>query len=492
MLSPFLLVSLVLSYIGVRHPQYGNVRSLMGRVATDNLDNKLAHPEGQDVARSARVVYRVRRQKKRWNRREEVNIRGSPSTSARGATTSQRNPEDLLAPEHNSRTSTSALSDSTSTEPSPPLPVKIPETKKVEQSIATDVVLTTATTTRSNQFNIATPPSRPAHARPEVVFEPLILSPAAAPSLDQNRRYQLDGWYRQISAMLPEIPNAVFRALQQVNSRNNSPYHNRRGTTPHEDQQPPLVLDIGANAGAFTGRIRAMCPTCRILAFECVPEYAAYIRDSRRFDKNLHVVPACVSDETGETSLFVASDGNLGWNTMVQEQTKGQRMREVKVKQIRLDDHHVQAALGLNDHGGGEDGMISSSSSSSSSSSAGASTSVKMRNHLPALIKIDTEGAEYKVLRGMRNWLQRGFDLARKQASDEQGSGATSQMVNMPVLMVEFGWGVRDHPQRDAELEMFDFLTQNLQYSCTPDYRTVAKTQDLVFLPPSKYSGGSR
>lgn len=83
-----------------------------------------------------------------------------------------------------------------------------------------------------------------------------------------------------------------------------------------------------------------------------------------------------------------------------------------------------------------------------------------------ALIKIDVEGSEYKVIDGMRKLL-----LALKKRAK-----------TMPVIMVEFGWGSR-HPEYAEEIDAFTFL-ESLGYKCDADFRNVQRTVDMVFLPP--------
>lgn len=75
-------------------------------------------------------------------------------------------------------------------------------------------------------------------------------------------------------------------------------------------------------------------------------------------------------------------------------------------------------------------------------------------------IKIDVEGSEYKVLRGMRQFI--------KNANPK------------PILFIEIGWG-KAHPQWDEELREFDYL---YEYGYRRlDLYNLKETTDQLFIP---------
>ena len=86
---------------------------------------------------------------------------------------------------------------------------------------------------------------------------------------------------------------------------------------------------------------------------------------------------------------------------------------------------------------------------------------------VPTFIKIDVEGSEYLVLRGMldslRTWTPR------------------------PVILCEVGWGT-SHPKWDEELDVFAEL-KTIGYSICDlkgqeiDETAIAGTTDVLFLP---------
>jgi len=180
--------------------------------------------------------------------------------------------------------------------------------------------------------------------------------------------------------------------------------------------QHDSILDIGANVGVFSETARKICPKCHIYAFEAVPLFASYIK-TKNFG-NIDVYPFGLSDENGKATFWMAKDGNFGWNTMIGKNRKG--MKKVKTEFKIFDDLNIDIP--------------------------------KLQ-----LIKIDTEGAEYKVLRGLNN-------VIRKQK---------------PTLLVEFGFG-KSHPNYDDEIAEFDKLIA-MGYTCDRNYRNVRGTKDLRF-----------
>ena len=86
---------------------------------------------------------------------------------------------------------------------------------------------------------------------------------------------------------------------------------------------------------------------------------------------------------------------------------------------------------------------------------------------IPTFIKIDVEGAEYLVLRGM-------LDSLRKWAP-------------LPVILCEVGWG-SSHPKWDEELEVFRQLKEIGYTICDlngqeMDEKSITSTTDILLIP---------
>lgn len=183
------------------------------------------------------------------------------------------------------------------------------------------------------------------------------------------------------------------------------------------------VLDIGANVGVFTEKTRIVCADCKIAAFECMPHFATFMRDRFKNDRGISVYPFGLSNSEEPLKLY-ADPNNLGWNTVVESMVT-QGMIKVNAKFFRLDDLH--------------------------------------RKLIPdniGLIKIDTEGAEWRVIEGAKKTLAA---LPRPK----------------PALMIEVAWGPR-HPDRDKEVAALEWLMNN-GWKRQP--LNCEKTCDMMFIP---------
>jgi FkbM family methyltransferase len=192
-----------------------------------------------------------------------------------------------------------------------------------------------------------------------------------------------------------------------------------------------VILDVGANIGYFTKVLDEVIEfRGTVHLFEPIPNLAGLCRSTLRdagFAARVHAFG--LSDEDATLTIYVASSGNLGWNTIVAERAVA-GMDPVTIEVRAFD------GLGLNDR--------------------------------PSMIKIDVEGAEFRVLRGMASSLK----------------GWTPK----PTILCEVGWG-RAHPNWNDELDEFGQL-ERMGYrtvDTTGGQVTVAdldRTTDIIFLPP--------
>jgi FkbM family methyltransferase len=191
-----------------------------------------------------------------------------------------------------------------------------------------------------------------------------------------------------------------------------------------------VMFDIGANIGFFTktvGEQLGFRGTAHL--FEPVPHLAELCRTtvaSLPFYAQVHEFGLGESDAS--LNLFLAGDGNLGWNTLISERTSPD-MTPVPVA-IRAFD-----GIGIPDR--------------------------------PAVVKIDVEGAEYLVLRGMLSSL--------------------AQWQPRPVVLCEIGFG-QNHPAWPEVLQVFEYVLK-LGYRSTTltgepvEVADVSRTTDLLFVP---------
>jgi len=161
-----------------------------------------------------------------------------------------------------------------------------------------------------------------------------------------------------------------------------------------------VIFDIGANIGYFT-KVLASAADFHgtVHLFEPIPHLAALCRTTLLDTPyETHVHEFGLSDENTSVDIFIAASGNLGWNTIVAEKAAtGMAALQIQVRTFE---------------------------------SAGIEAT-------PSFVKIDVEGAEYKVLRGML--------------------GAIEGWWPRPAILCEIGWG-QGHPAWEEELEVFRSL----------------------------------
>ena len=163
-----------------------------------------------------------------------------------------------------------------------------------------------------------------------------------------------------------------------------------------------VLYDIGANIGYFSlvvGQRTDFRGQAHL--FEPIPHLARFIfwtLADAEFSLAVHQYG--LSDTDGQVDIFIDTNGNFGWNTLIGE--RAQRMTPQRIKVRRFDGIGLTAA--------------------------------------PSVIKIDVEGAEYLVLRGLLPVL-RSWDTR-------------------PPILCEIGWGGHGHPAWQEELAVFDELKQ--------------------------------
>lgn len=189
-----------------------------------------------------------------------------------------------------------------------------------------------------------------------------------------------------------------------------------------------VVVDIGANLGKFSQQIRQKCPGCIIVAFEALPEYAAYMMSRVQNGEQTYVFPYGLSNSRSKAKFF-ADDSNLGWNTLVGSMTQP-GMRQIDVDLVRLDDVDFDAIV------------------------PNFFSRVK-------LVKIDTEGAE-------------GFVIAGGHAFFES-------LDPKPPIYLEVAWGAGNSPNWAHATQQFEWLFAH-GYNRF-DYASIRGTVDVIVRP---------
>lgn len=73
---------------------------------------------------------------------------------------------------------------------------------------------------------------------------------------------------------------------------------------------PSLIIDVGANKGVYTAELRRRYPLAEIHAFEPSATNVAHLRSRFDGDARVTIVPAALSDGTGQLTLYSNSAGS--------------------------------------------------------------------------------------------------------------------------------------------------------------------------------------
>ena len=137
-----------------------------------------------------------------------------------------------------------------------------------------------------------------------------------------------------------------------------------------------VVLDVGANVGEWTlallGRISTRDRTPRVYAFEPAAGTRSILMarlEEKGYLSDVTIVPSALSDKRGIRSMFIVEDG-AGTNSLHSDGNSNARTEEVSADTL---DHFCE-----------KEGI----------------------EHI-AMVKIDTEGHDFAVLRGARRMLER-------------------------------------------------------------------------------------
>jgi len=173
--------------------------------------------------------------------------------------------------------------------------------------------------------------------------------------------------------------------------------------------RPVVILDIGLNIGSAPWAIEKLCPDCIIYGFEPIPKYFAFAQYKLPVDRypNVHLYNYAICDHVGSDTIWMDTETNVGWNTLIAEERSRSQVA-VPISCVTIDNLVETHTIGHNQFD---------------------------------LIKIDVEGAEHMVIRGMKNTI-------------------AQHTTPKPLLYIEVGWGVKRKDWAD-ELSAFQFLFDN-------------------------------
>jgi FkbM family methyltransferase len=198
------------------------------------------------------------------------------------------------------------------------------------------------------------------------------------------------------------------------------------------------MLDIGANVGIYAHGLLKTFPHTRVISFEPIPAYAQFIREHPK-SVGLTVESLALGQQSSPTELTLLMDRrNLGWNTLHTSANVIECpdcMQTIGITSVAFDHYYYHMHPEL--------------------------APLKC-----AFIKIDTEGYESNVLKGMHRFL-----TEKAQAGE------------LPLMVIEVAWGPLKHPNWADEVQEFEWLF-SIGYQQV-DYR-VASTSDVWFVPNGK------
>jgi FkbM family methyltransferase len=175
-----------------------------------------------------------------------------------------------------------------------------------------------------------------------------------------------------------------------------------------------VFLDIGANVGFFSLlAARIVGPTGAVYAFEPVPANAARIGANARRNRfrNVHVLELAAADEDGQTNLLLAI--HPGGAVLASAGAPPDAAGSVVVRTATLD------------------GLVTSG-----------------RVRAPAVVKIDVEGAELAVLRGMAATLRRHGPLVVCEVDAAEQETLDAKRCEIEAVLAEAGY--RTEPIEDS------------------------------------------
>lgn len=137
-----------------------------------------------------------------------------------------------------------------------------------------------------------------------------------------------------------------------------------------------VFVDAGANIGYFSAVAASLVgPTGQVHAFEPVPEYWSRARALQEANPEyaIHVHREALGEREGTAEIRVTRERNIGWNTLVPELMAAGEVRAAHTVRVRRLDEYLEGQ-GISD---------------------------------VALLKVDVEGFELPVLRGMTQHFER-------------------------------------------------------------------------------------
>jgi FkbM family methyltransferase len=195
-------------------------------------------------------------------------------------------------------------------------------------------------------------------------------------------------------------------------------------------------IDVGANIGYLTSAaLSRVSKKGEVHSFEPVPEYFNRLEEVKHLNPNYNLIlnQYALGESESKSMIDVSDVSNIGWNTIVPGMMEAStRKQSIEISVKRLDDYIEQK---------------------------------KLKNI--SLIKIDTEGYEFPVLKGLKKYFDQG---------------------NRPTIICEIAPAA--YPLLDVSLEDLNNYMKQYGYSTfliddtsrQTDITTLTHTENILFI----------
>jgi FkbM family methyltransferase len=128
---------------------------------------------------------------------------------------------------------------------------------------------------------------------------------------------------RSAKAVLRSLGYEVRRKGSLSTGSLSDPFDVQKRLTSELSKSNTMIFDIGANRGQTAQAYRARFPNAEIYCFEPFPDAVAALQQAFCSDRNIHIIPKAISEETRRSIFYV--NGFDATNSLLPRPTTGKR-----------------------------------------------------------------------------------------------------------------------------------------------------------------------